>query len=96
MRQTTFFKITLGVIAVVASFMLAGRSQGFALEHSFRTPGILAADLILPNSPGAHPFGLSDSRFWFELTVDTLCWIALFVAAYALIRKLARKPKHST
>jgi hypothetical protein len=92
MTKFGLLTIPIAAIAIVASLDLAGRSEGFALVHSFRTPGMFLADLVKPARPSFKP--LED--LWLWVTVDTLCWLALFVAAWALVWKLVRKRIHSS
>jgi hypothetical protein len=50
------------------------------------------ADLVKPARPSFKP--LED--LWLWVTVDTLCWLALFATAWALVWKLVRRRSRSS
>jgi len=91
MRHRKLWLITLAIIAIAVSLDVAGRSEGFALVHYFRTPGMLVADLTFPVGKNGMSGNQIGSSLWLMVGVDVICWFALCGATYGLVWKLTHK-----
>jgi hypothetical protein len=96
MRRRKLLWVPVAIAAVFVSLGLAVGSNDFFLRHSLRTPGIFAADLILPTASEGRPFDPFGNRYAVEIAVDSFCWLALFGATYVVILKIASKFRDSS
>ncbi len=96
MRRRKLLLVPVAIAAIFVSLGLAVGSNDFFLRHSLRSPGMFAADLILPTASEGRPFDPFGNRYAVEIAVDSLSWLALFVATYLLILKVASKSRHSS
>ena len=78
MRGRELLLVPVAIVVIFVSFGVAVETNDFFLRHSFRTPGVLVADLILPTVSEAHPFDPFGNRYAVEIAVDTFCWLAVF------------------
>jgi len=88
-RSATLATVIFFVLAVPVSAFLAVLGSNVLFGTSFRTPGMIAARLLVTRTT-SNGFAALGSGLRVELGVDTICWLAILWASYFLVRRRIR------